>query len=233
MMGGSSCRASQGLVFLVLITLLASAVACGGTGVTATSRSDPGQARKAERTPRAPPVPQPSAASASASAAAAPAPPPTEQVETDTEASAAAEAMASDATSGHGAASKVPLDHSTGTPLHGVCDLRLVKWKDTPTLFGLEQFVSVSGEAEAKRLRVRSYAVEAPRYMANGKDGSPTIAVIAVSQWAPDGDTGVKNWGEVYLFSVRNCVVGSTVVMQTGPRQALPSHQTGAPVRPR
>jgi len=108
----------------------------------------------------------------------------------------------------------ITLDHSHGTPLQGVCDLRLVKWKSTPSLFGVEQLVQVADEAEATRLRVRSYAVLKPQYADTNRDGKPDIATVVVRHWAPEGATGLSAWAELNFFAVRDCVVGSTAIIR-------------------
>jgi hypothetical protein len=96
-----------------------------------------------------------------------------------------------------------------------------VSWKDTPTLFGLESFVAVANETEANQRRVRSYSVQAPKYMDTTKDGVPDVAIVGVNNWEPAG-ADLEQWGEIYIFAIRNCVVGSTLVILSGAKAVTP-----------
>lgn len=110
-----------------------------------------------------------------------------------------------------------PLDHSKGKPLRGICDVTAVQWKESPAVFGLEGFVQVADEAEANQRRVRSYAILDAQYVDTTKDGKSDLAVVPVLNWAPDATGAMEQWGEIYLFTVRDCSVGSVLVIKSGP----------------
>lgn len=110
-----------------------------------------------------------------------------------------------------------PLDHSKGRPLRGICDVTAVPWKGSPTVFGLEGFVQVADEAEANQRRVRSYAILDAQYTDTTNDGRSDLAIVPVLNWAPDAQGAMKQWGEIYLFTVRDCSVGSVLVIKSGP----------------
>lgn len=109
-----------------------------------------------------------------------------------------------------------PLDHGPGKPLLGVCELKLVNWKSNPIVFGLEQFAQVADAEEAKRVRVRSYAIRPAQFVDMNKDGTADLAIVPVLQFAPDGATGIKQWSEIHFFAARNCKIGSVVVVKSG-----------------
>jgi hypothetical protein len=111
-----------------------------------------------------------------------------------------------------------PVDHGPGQPILGVCDLKLVNWKQNPIVFGIERFVQVADAKQAKALQVRSYAIQPARFIDANKDGAPDLAIVRVLQFAPDAANGMKQWGEVHFFVARHCKVGSVLVVKTGPK---------------
>jgi hypothetical protein len=125
------------------------------------------------------------------------------------------------------------LDHPRGKPLHDICSLEAVPWKDTPSLYGLEGLMQVKDRIEAAERATRSYthlkqqlvdldAKPGQNHKSNKQAVPPhpgaELAVISVMHFSPDADGGLAEWGEVYILGLRDCVVSPLVVARTAPR---------------
>lgn len=125
------------------------------------------------------------------------------------------------------------LDHPSGQPLLGTCSLEAVRWKDTPSLYGLEGLVQVKDRAEAADRGTRVYAHVkqqlidlGPKPRRNQKsknEPAPShrgaeLAVISVMHFAPVEDGSLVEWGEIYILGLRDCIVSPLVVARTGPK---------------
>jgi hypothetical protein len=253
------------LTALTRLQLAATLVGCGATTPpaepsTVTLRAEASTA--APRPPVAPsaaasaspdPSPSPHAASALTRPAATvepkeatpPQPPPADVTARADQASAfGANPMLLRALLGGEPSKPSDFDHPRGQPLLGTCSLEAVRWKDTPSLYGLEGLVQVKDRVEAADRGTRAYAHlkqqlidldPKPRRNQKSKNApapphhGTDLAVISVMHFAPVEDGSLVEWGEIYILGLRDCIVSPLVVARTGPKPLKDASKANVP----